>query len=315
MMIDAVVNQRWYPGLPKETYLAIAESGGPQPYSDSEHTKAFVRTAIPFALHNLASHFYENDRDRCWGVSDFPKPVPPFENCWFEWNAPQFLVQFCEFKRIGCLVSARAYSQGLQGNTAIPFIERINGDIGTWPAVVWTTDNVGSMVEMEGDASSGCELTSKILCAFVGDYYRDLTDKDKDKIGEVARQIVRPMMFALSILNCKNAVQRDARQAQALVKARTRRGLWSRSSFKIIEIRPIGRKSKPTEAADSPIRKRKVDIRRGHFKNYQEGSGLFGKLHGLYWWDQFVEGDPGVAYKFSKSVFPGLELIDGTILT
>ncbi len=34
-----------------------------------------------------------------------------------------------------------------------------------------------------------------------------------------------------------------------------------------------------------------MHIVRGHFKDYRNGGGLFGKLKGLYWWDMHVAGD------------------------
>jgi hypothetical protein len=30
---------------------------------------------------------------------------------------------------------------------------------------------------------------------------------------------------------------------------------------------------------------RALHIMRGHFKDYREGRGLFGKVHGMWWWD------------------------------
>jgi len=42
-----------------------------------------------------------------------------------------------------------------------------------------------------------------------------------------------------------------------------------------------------------------LHITRGHFKDYRDGKGLFGKYQGLFWWDQHVRGDPdnGVVLK------------------
>lgn len=37
--------------------------------------------------------------------------------------------------------------------------------------------------------------------------------------------------------------------------------------------------------------KRALHICRGHFKNYSNGKGLFGKYKGLYWWDMNLRGN------------------------
>ena len=36
---------------------------------------------------------------------------------------------------------------------------------------------------------------------------------------------------------------------------------------------------------------RALHICRGHFKDYRDGKGLFGKHKGLYWWDSTVKGN------------------------
>ena len=36
--------------------------------------------------------------------------------------------------------------------------------------------------------------------------------------------------------------------------------------------------------------KQALHICRGHFKDYRDGRGLFGKHKGLYWWEQNVRG-------------------------
>ena len=35
-----------------------------------------------------------------------------------------------------------------------------------------------------------------------------------------------------------------------------------------------------------------MHICRGHFKDFREGTGLFGKLKGMYWWNQQLRGAP-----------------------
>ena len=43
-------------------------------------------------------------------------------------------------------------------------------------------------------------------------------------------------------------------------------------------------------AAGADIGQSPLHICRGHFKDYRE-SGLFGKVKGIFWWDQYVRGD------------------------
>ncbi len=43
--------------------------------------------------------------------------------------------------------------------------------------------------------------------------------------------------------------------------------------------------------------KRALHIMRGHFKDYREGRGLFGKVHGMWWWD-FRVTDSGHQHRY-----------------
>lgn len=305
MLIDAVVNQRWFPALPTSAMKEFAEAQI-QPYSDSEPLRNIARSAVPFSIHNIAHHFFEGHKDRFWDVEDFPRPVPPFKECWFEWGAPKFLLEDCKFEKMGCLViRVPGLSKG-NAYGSIPFIQRAGGDIGTWPMFVWATGDGGELVEIDGLREDARTKTG--ACVFAGDYYSKLSDDHKDSLTYLSERMTHPVLFSLSLLHCKNVVQRDAVQDPALVKARARRGLWSRSGFKVIEIRPMGRRSHGSAKEQSVGRR--TTIRRGHFKNYKEGAGLFGKLHGLYWWDQFIEGDPDqAAYKFNRSMVPSLSLV------
>lgn len=240
-------------------------------------------------------------------MDDFPRPVPPFDISWFEWGAPGFLIDGCNFERMGCLVFKHP---GLsKGSTfaSMPFIQRRGGDIGSWPISVWATDDNGGLLEIEGIRADATIKT--VAQIFAGSYYESLSDAHKDALSYLSLRMTHPVLFALSLLHCKNATQRDAIQDPQLIKARARRGLWSRSLFKVIEIRPIGRRASSSHGSGSSKR---ATIRRGHFKNYKEGAGLFGKIHGLYWWDQFIEGEASqAAYKFNKSMTPALELVNG----
>ena len=35
---------------------------------------------------------------------------------------------------------------------------------------------------------------------------------------------------------------------------------------------------------------RRLHLARGHFKDFRNGPGLFGKYKGIYWWDQQMRG-------------------------
>jgi|WetSurMetagenome_2_1015567.scaffolds.fasta_scaffold17395_2 hypothetical protein len=108
--------------------------------------------------------------------------------------------------------------------------------------------------------------------------------------------------FALSLMHCKNVTFEIVVVPPKVQKAREKRGV-ANITFKTLVIEPL-RQQVRREAAAGPTGeqsqiKRAMHIARGHFKDYRNGPGLFGKLQGLYWWDMHVRGsaDAGVVVK------------------
>ena len=52
-----------------------------------------------------------------------------------------------------------------------------------------------------------------------------------------------------------------------------------------------------TPAGEQHDVKKALHICRGHFKDFREGRGLFGRTKGLFWWDAQVRGtiDAGIS--------------------
>ena len=46
--------------------------------------------------------------------------------------------------------------------------------------------------------------------------------------------------------------------------------------------------------ANLSFQKNRFHIFRGHFKNYTEGNGLFGKYHGIYYWESGIRGNKAI---------------------
>lgn len=105
--------------------------------------------------------------------------------------------------------------------------------------------------------------------------------------------VIYPLLYAISLLHCKNVTTRDAAEAPAKVKAaRAKRGR-PYIHYKELVVKPMRKEvASQTDGDESPI-KRALHICRGHFKDYRE-SGLFGKYHDIYWWEMHVRGSQEV---------------------
>ena len=111
-----------------------------------------------------------------------------------------------------------------------------------------------------------------------------------------------PFLFTLSLLHCKNVHLEDVPIDPAVLRSRAKKGI-PKLVFKTLVVDPL-RKQAKNEADNDPSGeqnhiKRAMHIARGHFKDYRDGPGLFGKYQGLFWWDMHVRGssDAGTIVK------------------
>ena len=93
----------------------------------------------------------------------------------------------------------------------------------------------------------------------------------------------------IKFMNCKNVLIKTNNPPIKLQKNRQRKNKKPLYSYKTIEIRPI-RVLKAMSDQKSDIGY-SLHICRGHFKDYTKGKGLFGRIHGSFWWEEQVRGD------------------------
>ena len=93
----------------------------------------------------------------------------------------------------------------------------------------------------------------------------------------------------IKFMNCKNVLIKTNDPPSKLQKNRKRKNKPPLYSFKTIEIRPI-RILKTISNNKSDIGY-SLHICRGHFKDYTKGKGLFGRIHGSFWWEEQMRGD------------------------
>lgn len=100
-----------------------------------------------------------------------------------------------------------------------------------------------------------------------------------------------PCFLATSILHCKNVSAKQITVPHKLAAARARKGKSS-YSYSVLDIAPM-RKILKTEGgmASGATLAKALHVCRGHFKDYRDGAGLFGRAKGIYWWEQSLRGD------------------------
>jgi len=108
-------------------------------------------------------------------------------------------------------------------------------------------------------------------------------------LGNISALLNVPLL-TLSFMHCKNVVLKTIAPSPKLNRARVKRGNPSLAVYKILEIHPVKRILESEGDIQHAGLKKALHICRGHFKDYTIGRGLFGKVHGVFWWDMALKG-------------------------
>lgn len=106
-----------------------------------------------------------------------------------------------------------------------------------------------------------------------------------------------PVYFSISLMHCKNVrVDEAPALPEKVIKKRLKRGKPV-VQYKTIFIDSIKRQSSVNGSGGETGLLKAIDIMRGHFKDYSQGRGLFGRLHGRYWWNERASAESKRDYK------------------
>lgn len=112
--------------------------------------------------------------------------------------------------------------------------------------------------------------------------------------GDAFRSNLIPLFFALSLLNCPTVYWQDLPAAPRFArKARKQKGRGDVVYMTLVidPLRKQARREAQEEGGTGKSITQALHIVRGHFKDYRDGPGLFGKYPGLYWWNMHTRGD------------------------
>jgi hypothetical protein len=92
-------------------------------------------------------------------------------------------------------------------------------------------------------------------------------------------------LLAISFCHCKNVdILRETVPPKVKAKRERSHG-WSPDAWHALKIEPMQKELRGAGADEPGGLKRALHICRGHFKDYRGGHGLFGKVHGMWWWE------------------------------
>jgi hypothetical protein len=112
-----------------------------------------------------------------------------------------------------------------------------------------------------------------------------------EQVASAEVDVIYPFLVATSILHCKNVTARRVHPPEKLAKAAAKRGRPI-YSYSVLDLKPMRRilDGEGGMGHGASLAKA-LHVCRGHFKDYRDGAGLFGRVKGLFWWEQSLRGN------------------------
>lgn len=114
-----------------------------------------------------------------------------------------------------------------------------------------------------------------------------------DAMDDCMYPMLNGIMMALALMHCKNVELIDQPPPPALSKRAQKKHGQPLVTYKVLKVNPMRTLHRVLdgEAVEHQETPRPLHICRGHFKDFRDGKGLFGKFKEIYWWDQHLRGN------------------------
>jgi hypothetical protein len=247
-------------------------------------------------IDNVAEYFYTSDQEY-WDLrDDFPNLAPPYPAFWCESR----MVRKIHSKecgdsdlsaiiphggRLGMLIHGldreEANGEGIPENArwilwCELFIDYgLRGVTATGPhgSVFMCVDADGALIDRPWMQSFASDADAEIMKGYM--------------------TFFNPCFLAMSFLHCKNVTLVENHVPAPLAKKyRARHGI-APCSYKTLVIEPLKKILRTEGRSDHVGVQKALHICRGHFRDYREGRGLFGRYHQLVWQPSIVRGSKG----------------------
>ena len=258
----------------------------------------FLDPQLPVLLiDNVAEYMYKGSDQEYWDlVRDFPNLAPPFEAFWAEHKMPTMIhskecgdsdLSYVPHGRIGVMVHSidpkTAKGEGIPENARwilwcelfVDYGQQGRGIEGPHGSIFLCIDEHGVLIQVPW------------MQSFAEPSFSDMIKN--------LMTWVHPTLLAMSFLHCKNVtlVQNEVDKPLAK-KYRLKHGVQP-TRYQTLVIEPL-KKILRTEGRSGEVGLAKaMHICRGHFRDYREGRGLFGKYHQLVWTPSIVRGTKGTS--------------------
>ena len=257
-----------------------------------------LKEDVPVLLvDNVSDYMYRGSDQEHWDLSrDFPNLAPPFPTFWCEHKMPTLIhskecgdsdLSYIRHGRVGVLVHAadpkNVKGEDIPANTRwilwcelfVDYDQKGRGIEGPHGSMFMAIDGQGAIIEnpwMQSFADAGLEEVMRGYMAWLN-----------------------PTLLSISFLHCKNVTLVKNEVPKPLAKKyRERHGIQP-TRYQTLVIEPLKAILRTEGRSDQVGVQKALHICRGHFRDYREGAGLFGKYHGVFWTPQIVRGTKGTS--------------------
>jgi hypothetical protein len=142
--------------------------------------------------------------------------------------------------------------------------------------------------------ANGYLITSKAVAGIGSHFLKVIEGASEGVINSVMAHLSRPIMFAISLMHCKNVELVDKPVSRQIRRRNERKGVPT-ITYKTLVIEPFKKqvRNEARQTGESEL-KRALHICRGHFATYSEERPLFGKYTGTFWKPMHVRGSKAI---------------------
>jgi len=251
-------------------------------------------------IDNVADYYFKATDQEVWSLDrDFPNLAPPFPGFWCEHRLPK-------------LIHSKEHGDtqtGMEGGRAGIFVRVADPADCKYEGPA--PDGLKWILWFEVFIDYGCWRSSGLVDGPCSPMFL-CVDADGRGLGapwmqsyaaedDFSRTVMRSMMtwlhptfLAISFLHCKNVSLNDNQVDAPLAKKFRARHGFNPTPYKTLVIEPLKEilRREGGHGSGNGLAKA-MHICRGHFRDYREGRGLFGKYHGQFYMPATVRGTKG----------------------
>lgn len=295
---------------PPPWFLGFSADEDKAAYEDcfriQERTKKLLRQAHVFDVSNVAEYFWAvSDKERwCWN-QDFPNLAPPFECYWMEYRRPSGVQMNNWFDKRTGLFPDRA--------GVLSFVLETTPELAAKNPWMKAPEEVLEQVRWTLHCETYAQIDERVCGPLTNTIFwldehgrilclpheglvvppsvsYERRAEVAERAADVAHPLIYPSALATCFIHCRNVTTQEHEAPGAMQKAYEKRNKQPLVRYHTLVIDPMKEVLKREGGSEESGLKKALHICRGHFADYTEGKGLFGKYHGRFWMPAHVRG-------------------------